>query len=58
MLVNDKWIKAHEHNLDGFVPKVIIIRPGSKQTFTIKNSKAEQEVIKIMRENRKRGKRK
>jgi len=36
------------------VPTIEVIRPGSKQTITIKSAEAEREVIKIMREDRKR----
>lgn len=54
LLVSDKWIEKHSHDLDGWVPKIEIIRPGSKQTFTIKSKEAEREVIKIMRETNKK----
>ncbi len=54
MLVSDEWIRQHQHDLDDWVPKIEIIRPGSKQTITIKSKEAEREVIKIMRENRKK----
>ena len=55
MLVSDEWIEKHRHDLDGWVPTIEISRPGSKQTITIKNKEAEREVVKILRENRKKG---
>ncbi len=54
MLVTDEWLKKHEHDLDGWVPKIEITRPGSKDTFNIKSKEAEREVIQVMRENRKK----
>ena len=55
MLVSNKWIEEHKHDLDGWTPKIELIRPGSKQTISIKNREAEREVVKIMRENKKKG---
>jgi hypothetical protein len=55
MLVSNEWIREHQHDLDGWVPRIEITRPGSKQTFTIKSEEAEREVVKVMRENRKKG---
>ena len=54
MLVSEKWIEKHRHDLDDWVPKIEITRPGSKDTFSIKSKEAEREVIKVMRENRKK----
>jgi len=39
--------------IPGYHPKIELIRPGSKQTFTIKDKKSEKEIIKIMKEGRK-----
>ena len=58
MLVSDEWIEKHKHDLDDWVPKIEISRPGSRQTITIKNKEAEREVIKIMRENKRENKKK
>ena len=54
MLVSDEWIEKHKHDLDDWVPRIELIRPGSKQTITIKSKKAELEAVKIMRENKKK----
>ena len=54
MLVSPDWIKEHEHDLDGWVPKIEIIRPGFKQTITIRSKKAMAEVVKVIRENKRK----
>ena len=55
LLVDKEWIDKHNHDLDNWTPKIELIRPGSKQTITIKNKESMTEVVKIMRENRKKG---
>lgn len=55
MLVDYEWIREHQHDLDGWVPRIEILRPGSRHTFTIKSKDAMKEVVKVMRENRKKG---
>ncbi len=54
MLVSNEWIREHQHDLDGWTPTIEISRPGSKTTINIKSKEAYREVIKIMRENRKK----
>ncbi len=44
------WILEHAHDLDGWTPTIEITGPGSKQTITVKNTKAMKQVIKILRE--------
>ena len=53
-LIPDSWIEKHKHDLDGWEPKIELVRPGSKQTFIIKNKEAEKEVIEIMRESKRK----
>jgi len=55
MLVSTEWIREHAHDLDDFTPRIEIIRPGSKQTIIVKSREAEREVVRILRENKKKG---
>lgn len=50
MLVPNEWIREHAYDLDGWTPTIEIIRPGSKQTITVKSEEAEREVARILRE--------
>lgn len=52
-LCGEDWVKKHQHDLDDWVPKMEIIRPGSRLTFYIKNKKTEKEIIEVLREGRK-----
>jgi len=47
-----EWVRQHEHDLDGWTPSIEIVRPGSKQTFNIKSREAMNQVVRIMRANR------
>ena len=42
MLVSAKWIREHQHDLDNFVPRIELIRPGSKDTIGEGTMKAKQ----------------
>lgn len=53
-LVSDDWIGKHQHDLDGWFPRIEIIRPGSKQNFTIRSKEAMNEVVKVIREDRRK----
>jgi len=55
MLVDEKWLERHQGQYADWHPRIEIVRPGSKQTFTIKSKDAENAVIKTMRENKKKG---
>ena len=47
-----RWFRQHRNDLDGWTPKIEIIRPGLKQTITIKNDKALKEVVKVIRQDK------
>jgi len=49
MLVPNDWIEKHRHDLDGWHPTIEIVRPGGKQTITIKSQEAEDAAIKAMK---------
>lgn len=48
------WIRQHQHNLDGWTPTIEISRPGYRQTFTVRSKEAMNEVVKTMRENKRK----
>jgi len=48
------WINEHQHDLDGWVPMIELVRPGNKQTFNIKSDVAMREVVKVIREGKKK----
>ena len=52
-LIPDSWIDKHRHDLDNWEPTIELVRPGSKQTIHVKDSKTMAEVIKVMKEKRK-----
>lgn len=53
-LCGSEWLKEHAHDLDNWHPTIEIIRPGSKQTFTIKDPKIMNEVVKLLRSQKAR----
>jgi len=50
-----EWLNKHRGQYDDFVPRIEIIRPGSKQTIIVKSREAERAVVRILRENKKKG---
>ena len=41
-----QWVYGHWHNLDGFVPTIEIVRPGSKYTIRSNDTKVLNAAIK------------
>ena len=45
-----EWCKVHEHDLDGWIPTIEYIGPGSHYKFTVKDKETLKQVSRIMRE--------
>ncbi len=53
-LVSEDWLRKHQGQYADWHPTISISRPGSKQTIVVKNKDAEKEVVKIMREGKRK----